>query len=537
MAYLKDKNNNNVLPNTSAENVSYGNSNVAAKIAELEQGGGGGSTPSTDGVALPNIFTQDMVVSGYGTTEASGDSASEGYGQIWENPQMSCAFVPLDLDSYYCLDGVAFINQSNGNVINAYRSILALAKGSASSFTNLTEADFADGSQFKVNNDDFFTDNNLIYSAGKKNTQSLTPVIYGRDLPIVIKTPSAADLANPNTTIGIVFNVSLGNSSIDISKVHIVKGRYPVEYANSIKGKNMVFFGDSITEAFTHEGHVGIIWDALQLNRADNFGSTGGGAQRLTYIALGGCWRLDQNNKPSDPAGNQHRKDYSRYSAAVIQIGTNDTGTGMSGNEPASLDSLRAQADSEIPEVSVYDVMIGIARNGSYTYGTHTFTDVEDFFKQCFANSYFGNVALAIEYIQWKNPNCRVYLVTIPKNIGYANYKGINNCIMVLGEKLSVPVIDAANGALMTRENVTYWSRDDWKQNEITVNGTTKYRYRLTHPSETGMKMWGGFISSQLRSMYYDTDIDAFVVPSSASDYPDRPNPRNFNIETGDVIS
>lgn len=512
MAYLKNGNNQDVLPNTSAENVSYGNSNVAAKIAELEQGGGGGSTPSTDGVALPNIFSQDMVVSGYGTTEADGLVSDATKAKIEANAQMSCVFVPLDLDSYYCIDGIVFAGIPNN------RSLVVLAKGTHSSFTNLTVADFASGSQFPVNNDDFMGVVNLCYRVENRYPQDMNPWILSTDIPIVIKTPAAADLANPNTTIGLVFNIPTGDN-VDLSGVHIVKGRYPVEYTNSIKGKNMVFFGDSITEAKTHLAHVGIIWDALQLNRADNFGSTGGGAGRVANIVLGQNFRNDAN-------GNQYRKDYGKYSAAVIQIGTNDTGVGMSGTSPASLDSLRAQADEDIPEICVYDVMIGIARNGSYTYGTHTFTDVEDFFKLCFANSYFGNVALAVQYIQWKNPNCRVFLVTIPKNIGYANYKGINNCIKVLGEKLSVPVIDAANGAMVTQENITYWSKDSWEFD------TNTNRYRLTHTNEKGQKLWGGFIANGIKTMYYDTDIDAFEVPESGYERPADCDPATGNKKT-----
>ena len=94
------------------------------------------------------------------------------------------------------------------------------------------------------------------------------------------------------------------------------------------------------------------------------------------------------------------------------------------------------------------------------------------------------------------------------------------------GEKLSVPVIDAANGAMMTQENITYWSKDSWQFD------TNTGRYRLTHTNEKGQKLWGGFIANGIKTMYYDTDIDAFEVPESGYEHPADCDPATGNKKT-----
>lgn len=451
MTQLKDKDNQSVMPKTTADSVQYdSNTTVAQKIAQLEQGGG-----QSSGVAHDNLFSADNIVSGRGIVYNTS-------GSIQNSTLYKCVFIPLDYDTYYCMSGYNFVaggGTSGGNN-------LALAYGSIASFQNLLASQFADGAAWLAQ-DAVFTHGTNIYKQMVGTT-------------IVFKTPAMSDLAEPSVQLGIVINTTFSGATPTNDTLSVVKAMYPVEYAGSIKGKNVAFFGDSITQG-TDGGFVGLIKNKLGLNIATNYGSSGAATPRLASIMLGNPFR--------ESADVSH-KDYMKYQAVVIQIGTNG---GVSGN-----------INNDIPDIGIYDISsypYEYSASGK-TIASATVNEPIEFFTKCFANTYYGNVVLCIEYVRYINPNCRIFLTTIPPDVRVSgttktivNSDNVRTAIMSLAAKMGVQVIDARANAGLSLTNVKFWN--------LSSDGVTKQ-----HLNAKGNEMWASYIAHELERLWYNTNIE-----------------------------
>lgn len=454
MAQLKDKDNNNVMPKTTADDVMYDtNTTVKQKIQQIENGSSG--SDGDDGVAYTNLFEPDNSVSGKGVVYNTN-------GAIQSNGQYGCVFIPLEYDTYYCMSGYNFV--AGGGTSGADN--LALAYGTTTSFQNLLVSQFTDGAAW-LSQDVVFTHGTNIYKQGVGTT-------------VVFKTPAASDLVDASVQLGIVINTTFNGVTPTNGTLSVVKAMYPVEYAGSIIGKNVAFFGDSITQG-TDGGFVGKVQSKAMLNLASNYGSSGATSARLASIMLGNSFR---------ESGTFGKKDYGKFQAVVIQIGTNG---GVSGN-----------IANDIPDIGIYDIS-----NFPYEYSASgktiasaTINEPLEFFTKCFANTFYGNVALCIEYVRYINPNCRIFLTTIPPDVSVSgttktivNSDSVRAAILSLAAKMGVQVIDARANAGLSLTNVKYWN--------LSSDSGTKQ-----HLNAKGNEMWASYIAHELLRQWYNTNIE-----------------------------
>lgn len=439
MAQLKDKDGANLNPNTTAELVKYSSGvSVKQKIQSLEQGGAG--------VEFPNLFSIDDITVGKGIVYNTN-------GNINANANYNCVFIPLEKGQYYCMTGYNWIAGGGASGANN----IALAKGTKANFSNLTSSDFANNAKW-LNTDTAFTHGGSIYKQGV-------------GAKVVFKTPSADDLANSTTAIGLVINTTFSGKTPTNDTLDVVAALYPIDYLGAIKGKNVAFFGDSITEG-TAGGFVGLVEQKVGLNIGANYGSSGAQSNRLASIMLADPFRV---------AGTYAYKDYNEFQAVVIQIGTNG---GVSGD-----------IDDDIPDIGIYDI-------SSYPYSysapsktitSATLTEPKDFFKLCFANTFYGNVALCVEYVRYINPNCRIFLTTIPPS-ERGNHEAVRTALINLADKMSVQVIDAQAHAGLGLWNITQWTCDS--------------NSPRTHLNAKGNEMWASYVAHDLQNEWYLTELD-----------------------------
>lgn len=440
MTQLKDKDGLNVNPITDAEAVAYDSTtNVKQKIQQLESGDGGATI-------LTNLFNSSDVVVGVGIVYNTS-------GAIQSSSSYSSVFIPLEYGKYYCMSGYNFV--AGGGATGANN--VALGKGSKTSFSNLLSTDFASGASW-LNEDSVFTHGTNIY-------------VQKVGATIVFKSPSTSDMVDSTIQLGLVINTTFNNVTPTNDALNVVQGLYPIDYLAKITGKNVAFFGDSITQG-TDGGFVDKVAAKASLNIADNFGSSGSATNRLADIMLGEAFRGSTTYPP---------KDYNKYQAVVIQIGTNG---GVTGN-----------ITNDIPDIGIYDI-------ASYPYNysapsktitSATLTDPLDFFTQCFANTFYGNIALCIEWVRYNNPNCRIFLTTIPPS-ERGNHESVRSALINLADKMSVKVIDAQAHAGLGLWNITLWTYDTSGQR--------------THLNTKGNEMWASYISHELMAQWYESDIE-----------------------------
>lgn len=253
------------------------------------------------------------------------------------------------------------------------------------------------------------------------------------------------------------------SNNVDISTYQIEAGQYkttfePYKQIVSINGvgfgvqaktalsqyedKTVVTAGDSITEG-TMGGYVKFIKEVLGCF-IRNLGSSGSRIGRM--IAL-----LTDIKDRSDTVVTAAAPDYTTVSAVTIQIGTNGYLTG-------SVADFQ-QADSVL---------------------NHVGTELDYF--NAFPNTFYGNFGLVIEWILWKNPKCRIYIITIPNN--------------------SNPNIDQEAFAVALKTISEYYATgfvDALHNSGMPLKLLTKYTYDSTHFNELGNEVWGKYIGNFMK--------------------------------------
>ena len=210
--------------------------------------------------------------------------------------------------------------------------------------------------------------------------------------------------------------------------------------------KKFICFGDSITQG-TEGGYVKHVEGVLRCE-VTNKGSSGARVYRVVDIAT----RLSAFRDPNTTVP-YAEIDYTQFAGASIMIGTNDSTSGITG-------SL-----ADIPTDSVFD---------------HVGSEVTGYF-DLFPNTYYGNLALVIEWIRWKNPLCEIYLISGPrKGSNFAEMDSVVNAVKEIAKHYSLPFINATHESGITHK---FWSN---------------YSYDLTHMNVTGNKVLGNFIGRRI---------------------------------------
>lgn len=243
-----------------------------------------------------------------------------------------------------------------------------------------------------------------------------------------------------------------------------------------LKGKTLFAFGDSITYGYiTIDGvrqdvrYTEVIKERLGCN-IQNYGSSGAATGRLCDIMTGGEVSRKSDVDPSEPS---LCTDYSDADIVTIMIGTN-SGIYVGGV---------ASKKEDIP--AIYGATVKtIADGGSIVYGEQTISTLEEYWN-LFPNSFHGNLALCIEWVQWKNPNAKIYLITPPaNNIGEWRgfiYSEVRPALYEIAHHYGVEVIDAQVNC------------------GISMHNLLDYTFDGVHFNQDGCKKWGNYIADQLK--------------------------------------
>lgn len=216
-------------------------------------------------------------------------------------------------------------------------------------------------------------------------------------------------------------------------------------------GSNIFLFGDSISTANYSGGYYRFIESALSA-KVTSYASNAANTNRMYGVVLGKRSRNDYDEDTPYP-----QKDFSICDIALIAIGTNDAARG---------DDFWDTLDS-IPAGSVFD---------------HVADNTTDAYFESFPATFFGNVGACIEYIKWKNPKTRIYLLS-PLNANGKDRRTLVKYYSELAAYYSIPLINATEDSGLDLKNISIWTNDN------------------LHPNEVGNEIFGNFIARKIISM------------------------------------
>lgn len=212
-------------------------------------------------------------------------------------------------------------------------------------------------------------------------------------------------------------------------------------------GKKIAFFGDSMVIGST-EGNYQEYLEDITGAIYTNYGSSGANTGRLV-----GIMTTIKDRDAVQPAG---EPDYTTFDAILIQIGT---------NEDVSFGTI-----ADISTDSYLDIPA--------TYATETI------YLNTFADTFYGNIGICIEWVKEHNKDCKIYLVNIPpENSGTAtNATDVRDALFEIGALYGVHVINALDNAGIEDKQLLKYSTDG------------------THLNYFGNELWGNYIGRQLNN-------------------------------------
>jgi lysophospholipase L1-like esterase len=235
---------------------------------------------------------------------------------------------------------------------------------------------------------------------------------------------------------------------------------------NMAKGKRAFFWGDSITAGSYGGGYIGKVQNMLGLLSAINYGLNGRNTAGLKTAMI-------DNNI-----------DYTTCDILTIMIGANDAYNGIINADEASAgDEYKDMPDIALSDISSYPYTYTSAYT---TITSATLNNESEYFTKLFASTYIGNLSACIEYVQWKNPNCRIFLVTeYQTGYGANGYSGMRTSrvgIIKVGERYGIPVIDVMSNCGINEKTAHIYLNSDDK----------------LHPTTEGNKVLADFIGREI---------------------------------------
>lgn len=329
----------------------------------------------------------------------------------------------------------------------------------------------------KVNNYFAFTLENIkVGSYYMENLDTVTKTFDGADYEVAtVYAPKTADrlwISVVNNSIGSTeeFCIIEGTSDFWAPNNYIAaKDNYKslalasieslMKKVNKWYGKKIVTLGDSITQG-TRGGYVKYLQEKLccEIVNPSYSGYTSGA---LVSIVTGyGGNRV---------YGDEIKVDVSNADACVIMIGTNG--------------GVATSVFDDIP-IIIGDTVETIANGGSITYNDNEISTVDEYWA-LFPDRYYSNLAMLIEYIQWKNPTCRIYLITIlPTAFRGLTLDGghtlVRKAMLEIGAYYGCTVIDAQQNCGINLHNIH------------------QYTYDGTHLNELGNFVFGNYVADAL---------------------------------------
>lgn len=227
-------------------------------------------------------------------------------------------------------------------------------------------------------------------------------------------------------------------------------------------GINIVCAGDSLTVGYNgvaNNSYVDYVKSYFPLCNIHNKGSNGGGAGRLINILT----PYKREGGVAYTGGSDFLGTLESVDCVVINIGTNDF---TSGN-----------FDTDIPKFNF--TTIENALNGGFEHNGEQIDTLEKYWG-LFANTWYGNLAMLIEYIQWKYPMCQILLTPPTSNAWLSESDGRNpHTMKVKMDKIAdlygIKVIDVIQGLGINVRNNHLWRGDLCHGNDIRNEKVGRY--------------------------------------------------------------
>jgi lysophospholipase L1-like esterase len=208
-----------------------------------------------------------------------------------------------------------------------------------------------------------------------------------------------------------------------------------VKSAKYFNGKNGYCFGDSITYGVSGGGYIQYI-AAKTGATLTNYGVAGYHSYEMLKCLTGGRYGYSAGEIATCD-------DYSNCAFVTIMIGTNG---GIPADWEASLDSLpQMQYNHQIKDIP-------------FTVGDTTVSNTDDYYA-LFPNNIVGHLAFAVEWIRYKNPNTKVFLIPPTPNSG-STMQDMKEMYLAIGKRYSVQVVNALDNVGMNIQNFHDYSDD-----------------------------------------------------------------------------
>ena len=242
------------------------------------------------------------------------------------------------------------------------------------------------------------------------------------------------------------------------------------------EGKILAMEGDSLTAGYNgaSNSYVDFVKKFFKYANVYNCGSSGGGTQRLVKSVTNG--RIDRG----DPTYIKPilEEDFENLIAVVFNIGTNGGVTG--------------DIETSIPQFNETTVESALVEGGFEYEGN--IIDTEEKYWSLFANDWYGNMGLCIEYIRFKNPKTQIFLappcVSSIADTSKSSAKTIASAMLKLVELYGVNYIDTINGLGISRRN-----------NHL-------YRVDYVHGTNLRNEMYGNYVSRQVYVKLTETNSE-----------------------------
>ena len=169
---------------------------------------------------------------------------------------------------------------------------------------------------------------------------------------------------------------------------------YDIQYRDGYDGKTILLVGDSLTQGFNGASNdwARYIEAAFPKCTVKKVGINGGRASNLVCKLT--PYLRGKGSSNAYTGGENFIGTLDNLDLLVLNVGANDGGAGGS-----------------VSDIPLYDgkLLDDALADGGFTFNSETINSEETYFKN-YADSWHGNVALLIEYVQYHFPNCQVIL-------------------------------------------------------------------------------------------------------------------------------
>lgn len=252
----------------------------------------------------------------------------------------------------------------------------------------------------------------------------------------------------------------------------------------AVQEKTIICAGDSLTVGHNNvstNSYVNYITRYYPKCAVKNNGGNGQGAD----------WLVNQltNQQRSTAYPTVVDPSYDDVCAVIINIGTNG---GIVGSVETSIPKLANATDIEGNILQFMTVDNAIAEGG-FNYNGENISSANDYWN-LFANNWYGNLGLIIEYIQWKNPKTQIFLlppcISTIKATNSNSAEKIGSAMKELCELYGINYIDINNAIGINRRNAG------------------KYCGDYVHGTNLRNEMVGKYVAKYISDKIYDFNVN-----------------------------